>query len=99
MSDVVLIATIVVFARTIGNFWVDLIRSLVRVYIPSSVAGALVLVSQGAVQNFSGFRTATTLAGGTQQIPGGPVTSMEVTRARGPRSTRPGRRSPRSCSG
>jgi len=65
-------------ARTIGNFWVDLTRSLVRVYIPLSVAGALVLVSQGAVQNFSGFRTATTLAGGTQQIPGGPVSSMEV---------------------
>ncbi len=65
-------------ARTIGNFWVDLTRSLVRVYIPLSVIGALVLVSQGAVQNFSGFRAAATLAGGTQQIPGGPVTSMEV---------------------
>ena len=65
-------------ARTIGNFWVDLTRSLVRVFVPLSVIGALVLVSQGAVQNFSGFRTATTLAGGTQQIPGGPVTSMEV---------------------
>ncbi len=43
-----------------------------------SVVGALVLVSQGAVQNFSGFRAASTLAGGSQQIPGGPVTSMEV---------------------
>ena len=39
---------------------------------------ALVLVSQGVVQNFSGFRTAAALAGGTQQIPGGPVASMEV---------------------
>ena len=65
-------------ARTIGNFWVDLTRSLVRVFVPLSVLGALVLVSLGAVQNFSGFRTATTLAGGTQQIPGGPVSSMEV---------------------
>jgi K+-transporting ATPase ATPase A chain len=65
-------------ARTIGNFWVDLTRSLVRVFVPFSVLGALVLVSQGAVQNFSGFRTATTLAGGTQLIPGGPVASMEV---------------------
>ena len=52
-------------ARTIGNFWVDLTRSLVRIYIPLSVVGALVLVSQGAVQNFGGFRTATTLAGVT----------------------------------
>src|ERR1022692_4695503 len=32
-------------ARTIGNFWVDLTRSLVRVFVPLSVIGALVLVS------------------------------------------------------
>jgi K+-transporting ATPase ATPase A chain len=65
-------------ARTIGNFWVDLTRSLVRVFIPLSILGALVLVGQGVVQNFSSFRTASTLAGGTQIIPGGPVASMEV---------------------
>ncbi|HXZ65333.1 MAG TPA: potassium-transporting ATPase subunit KdpA [Streptosporangiaceae bacterium] len=65
-------------ARTVGNFWVDLTRSLVRVFVPLSILGALVLVGQGAVQNFSGFRTADTLAGGTQQIPGGPVSSMEA---------------------
>jgi potassium-transporting ATPase potassium-binding subunit len=65
-------------ARTIGNFWVDITRSLVRVLVPLSVIGALVMVSQGAVQNFSGFRTALTLAGQSQTIPGGPVTSMEV---------------------
>ena len=65
-------------SRTIGNFWADFTRSLVRVFVPLSILGALVLVSQGAVQNFSGFRTARTLAGGTQLIPGGPVTSMEV---------------------
>ena len=63
---------------TIGNFWADFTRSLVRLFVPLSILGALVLVSQGAVQNFSGFRTARTLAGGTQLIPGGPVTSMEV---------------------
>jgi len=65
-------------ARTIGNFWADLTRSLVRVFVPLSIIGALAMVSQGAVQNFHGFRTAATLAGGTQQIPGGPVASMEV---------------------
>jgi K+-transporting ATPase ATPase A chain len=64
--------------RTIGNFWADFTRSLVRVFVPLSILGALVLVSQGAVQNFSGFRTAQTLAGAAQQIPGGPVASMEV---------------------
>jgi potassium-transporting ATPase potassium-binding subunit len=65
-------------SRRIGNFWVDFTRSLVRVFVPLSVVGALVLVSQGVVQNFAGFRSASTLAGGTQQIPGGPVASMEV---------------------
>jgi len=65
-------------SRRIGNFWADFTRSLVRVFIPLSILGALVLVSQGAVENFSGFRTASTLTGGTQQIPGGPVASMEV---------------------
>jgi K+-transporting ATPase ATPase A chain len=65
-------------ARTIGNFWQDLTRSLVRVFAPLSIIGALVMVSQGAVQNLSGFRTAATLAGGTQKIPGGLVASMEA---------------------
>jgi potassium-transporting ATPase potassium-binding subunit len=65
-------------SRRIGNFWADLTRSLTRVFIPLSILGALVLISQGAVENFSGFRTASTLAGATQQIPGGPVASMEV---------------------
>jgi K+-transporting ATPase ATPase A chain len=65
-------------SRRIGNFWADFTRSLVRVFIPLSFIGAFVLVSQGVVQNFTGFRTASTLAGGTQQIPGGPVASMEV---------------------
>ncbi len=64
--------------RTIGNFWVDLTRSLTRVLVPLSIIGALVMVGQGAVQTFRGFLTATTLAGGKQIIPGGPVASMEV---------------------
>ena len=65
-------------ARTIGNFWRDLTRSLVRVFVPLSVIGALVMVSQGAVQNLSGFRVATALAGPAQRIPGGLVASMEA---------------------
>jgi potassium-transporting ATPase potassium-binding subunit len=65
-------------SRRIGNFWADLTRSLTRVFVPLSILGALVMVSQGAVENLTGFRTASPLAGGTQQIPGGPVASMEV---------------------
>ncbi|HTZ91310.1 MAG TPA: potassium-transporting ATPase subunit KdpA [Streptosporangiaceae bacterium] len=64
--------------RTVGNFWTDLTRSLVRVFVPLSVVGALVMVGQGAVQTFRGFDTAATLAGGSQTIPGGPVASMEA---------------------
>ncbi|MGO8870852.1 MAG: potassium-transporting ATPase subunit KdpA [Acidimicrobiales bacterium] len=65
-------------ARTVGNFWSDITRSLVRVFVPLSLLAALVMISQGAVQNFSGFRIASTLAGHTQKIPGGPVASMEA---------------------
>ena len=43
--------------RTIGNFWSDLTRSLVRVFVPLSVIGGLVMVGQGAVQTFRGFDT------------------------------------------
>jgi len=56
-------------ARTVGNFWRDLTRSLVRVFAPLSIISALVMVSQGAVQNLSGFRAAATLACGTQKSP------------------------------
>jgi potassium-transporting ATPase potassium-binding subunit len=64
--------------KGIGNFWADLTRSTTRVLLPISVVGALVLVSQGVIENLHGFSTATTLSGASQQIPGGPVASMEV---------------------
>ena len=48
-------------AKTIGNFWVDLYRSLVYVLLPLAVAVTVILVSQGVVQTFSGHATATTL--------------------------------------
>jgi potassium-transporting ATPase potassium-binding subunit len=63
---------------TIGNFWVDLVRTTTRVLLPLSFAVALVLVSQGAVQNFHSARTVQTVEGATQSIPGGPVASQEA---------------------
>ena len=63
-------------ASTIGNFWVDLTRTTVRVLLPLSFVVALVLVSQGVVQNFDGFREVATVEGVTQLIPGGPVASQ-----------------------
>jgi len=44
-------------AEQIGNFWVDMVRSTLYVLLPLSLALALVLVSQGAVQNFDAYRT------------------------------------------
>jgi K+-transporting ATPase ATPase A chain len=64
--------------RTLGNFWVDVIRSLVYVLLPISIAGALVLVSQGVIQNLSAYREVTTLDGATQVLAMGPVASQEI---------------------
>ena len=48
-------------AKTLGNFWVDLTRTTLYVLIPLATLLALVLVSQGAVQNFSPYASATLL--------------------------------------
>jgi K+-transporting ATPase ATPase A chain len=65
-------------SETIGNFWVDLTRVTVRVLLPLSLVVALVLVSQGVVQNLGGFTHASTLQGASQSIPGGPIASQEA---------------------
>ena len=65
-------------ANTIGNFWVDLTRTVVYVFLPLSLAGALFLCSQGVIQNLSGPVTVTTVEGRTQVIPQGPVASQEA---------------------
>jgi K+-transporting ATPase ATPase A chain len=75
--------------RTLGNFWVDLVRSTVRILLPLALLGAIVLAGFGVVQNFTGTTEAHTVeaqaavtadgkASSTdvQQIPGGPVASQ-----------------------
>jgi K+-transporting ATPase ATPase A chain len=52
-------------ADTIGNFWVDLVRSTVYILLPLSVVLGLVLVSQGVVQNFSAYRPVALVEKGT----------------------------------
>lgn len=70
------------FARSrtgeLGNFWSDLVRGVVRILIPISVIGALVLVACGAIQNFSGIHGVGQFLGGSQQWNGGAVASQEV---------------------
>ncbi|KAA9106367.1 potassium-transporting ATPase subunit KdpA [Microbacterium rhizomatis] len=65
-------------AATIGNFWVDLVRGSFRLLLPISVIAAIALLAGGVVQNFAGFTDVTTLTGGAQSIPGGPVASQEA---------------------
>ncbi|MFI6421860.1 potassium-transporting ATPase subunit KdpA [Streptomyces sp. NPDC050842] len=70
------------FARSrtgeLGNFWSDLVRGVVRILLPISVIGALVLVACGAIQNFAGIHDVGQFVGGTQQWNGGAVASQEV---------------------
>jgi len=65
-------------SSTIGNFWVDLTRGVLRVLLPLSVLAGLFFVSQGMVQNLHGDRTVATVEAGSQIIPGGPVASQEA---------------------
>src|SRR5262245_1405360 len=78
----VAVALIRGFARhstdTIGNFWVDLTRCTLYVLIPLSLIAALVLVSQGAIQNFHPYTAVKTVEGATQTIAQGPVASQEA---------------------
>jgi K+-transporting ATPase ATPase A chain len=63
----------------LGNFWVDLTRGTLRILLPLSILGAIILIVGGAVQNFHlNDQVVTTLAGTQQTIPGGPVASQEA---------------------
>ncbi|WP_329447764.1 potassium-transporting ATPase subunit KdpA [Streptomyces sp. NBC_01426] len=70
------------FARSrtgeLGNFWSDLVRGTVRILLPISVIGALVLVGCGVIQNFAGIHEVGQFMGGAQQWNGGAVASQEV---------------------
>ena len=65
-------------SRTIGNFWADFTRSLVRVFVPLSDPRRPGAGQPGRGAELQRLPHRATLAGGTQLIPGGPVTSMEV---------------------
>jgi potassium-transporting ATPase potassium-binding subunit len=63
-------------AQTVGNFWVDLVRTTLWVLLPLSLIMALVLVWQGVPQNLQSYVDATTVEGGSQTIAQGPVASQ-----------------------
>jgi potassium-transporting ATPase potassium-binding subunit len=84
---VVAIAMIRGFVRsrtgTLGNFWADLTHATVRLLLPLSIIGALILMASGVIDNFNAYHTVTTLAGAHQTIVGGPVASQEVIKEMG----------------
>ncbi len=65
-------------SKGIGNFWFDLVRSILWVLLPISLLAAVVLMSQGVIQNFKPSVAVTTLEGATQKIPQGPIASQEA---------------------
>jgi K+-transporting ATPase ATPase A chain len=65
-------------SATLGNFWVDLVRATLWILLPLSLVSAIVLLSQGVVQNFNASTEVRTLEGATQKIAQGPVASQEA---------------------
>jgi K+-transporting ATPase KdpA subunit len=61
----------------LGNFWVDLIRTIFRVLVPLAVITGLVLIGLGVEQSLAGAQTVSTVAGGKQTLLGGPIGSWE----------------------
>ena len=60
----------------LGNYWQDLFRITLFILLPLSIILAIVLVSQGVVQNLSSYADIFSLEGATQIIPGGPAASQ-----------------------
>ncbi|MBD6614397.1 potassium-transporting ATPase subunit A [Komarekiella sp. 'clone 1'] len=64
--------------RPLGNFYIDLIRSITRILLPMSIIGGLLLILAGVPETLAGPATATTLEGATQVIARGPVAHFEI---------------------
>src|SRR5271170_6533945 len=63
--------------ETLGNFWVDVTRSLLWVLLPGALLGALLLIWQGVPMNFHHYAIVSPLEGAKQIIPQGPVAALE----------------------
>jgi len=65
-------------SKSIGNFWVDLTRGTLYLFLPLAIVGALFLCSQGVIQNLNPYDHIKTVEGATQIIAQGPVASQEA---------------------
>jgi K+-transporting ATPase ATPase A chain len=61
---------------TLGNFWVDLTRTVLYLLLPLAIILSIILISQGVVQTFSSYAVAKTIEGAQQVIPLGPAASQ-----------------------
>lgn len=64
--------------KEIGNFWSDLVKTVLYILLPASIIISIVLVSQGVIQNLDNYKIINTLEGMKQTIPMGPVASQEA---------------------
>lgn len=62
--------------KSLGNFWSDLIKSVIYILLPLSILLSIVLVGEGVVQTFSPYKDIVTLEGAKQTIPLGPAASQ-----------------------
>lgn len=91
LSAAVGLAAAVVFIRgfarksvnEIGNFWVDMTRSIIYILLPLAIIVSLLLVSQGVIQNLNPYTKAQTVQGQTQTIAQGTVASQEAIKVLG----------------
>ncbi len=73
---VAMVRGFVVHSKDLGNFYVDFVRSLTRIFIPLCLIAAVILVWMGIPQSLTGYATVTTIEGATQRILVGPVASL-----------------------
>lgn len=63
-------------SKGLGNFYVDFVRAITRIFIPTCFVAAIILVALGVPQTLSGYITVQTVEGATQQVLVGPVASL-----------------------
>jgi potassium-transporting ATPase potassium-binding subunit len=73
---IAMVRGLVVHSKDLGNFYVDFVRSLTRLFIPLCLVSAVVLVGLGTPQTLTGYTTVKTIEGATQTILVGPVASL-----------------------
>ena len=75
-AGIAMVRALVAHSKDMGNFYVDFVRAITRIFIPLCLIAALVLVYLGTPQSLSGYEPVKTIEGATQSILVGPVASL-----------------------